>query len=477
MTSFYDVGALLLKEYKEKSPWKYENTYSEEPYYSLKKRIDTLLAGNPLVIGAPGVPGAGKTTFYAYILAKHLKDIICNEIYKHRYLYVYIAPTNDLVRDFFEKFVKFLKGVLGIKCDPAVLSRRLRVYGSKIMAPSFPKLLKAIDEDVVLVASTDWQRVSARILTSKEQFYFIDEASRMTFVRLFIPIADAIARGESRGEIKGFAVIGDENQAVGLTEEERRLLLLHSIRKLYEDSRNHVYVVPLTVSWRLPKETAEPIKIGFYDGNLEGRGTPLKIPNEHEQIKRILAEIKGICRKYISYIEQFLGIASEQPLVHLELSEHFQKGDRYDIGRAKLSWCLAYVVSHLTNKKIAVVTPYTKMAFAIRMLGEIPNVSTTTVASYLGRENNIIIATFGKEQAGSCNTYYMQDPFSFNVQLSRQLNALYTIGSAEMLRVSTEYCKAEISREKWKTDAIVGIEKMRRTVETLLSMEHVVLKI
>jgi len=466
MTSFYDIGALLNRNYSGRSQQYYEILFGASPYKELKERVEEILAGNQAVVVAPGVPGAGKTTFYAYILAKHLKDEICRESISFNYLYIYIAPTNDLVRDFIEKFLGFLKGTFGVECRPEILSRRIRVYGSKVSAPNYPQLLKAIDDEVLLVASTDWQRVAARILTRKEQIYLIDEASRMTFTRLFVSIADAIAKGNTKGDIRGFSVIGDENQAIGLEEEERRFLLLSSIREIAEKGSDRVYIVTLNVSWRLPEDTARPIKFGFYNGDLIGRGTPFNVNPEDEIIRTLMRE--KLCQKYSKYIWDILQVASRYPLVHIELGEHFRIGEKFDEKRAELGWCLAYVLSGLVgNRQVSVVVPYTQMAFAIRILRPPQNVRVATIASYLGREDDIIISIFGKEQASQCNTYYLTDPYTFNVQLSRQRNALFTIGSANILKKSAEYC-IDISEKKPRKKMLIeGWEKLTRTLDEL----------
>jgi hypothetical protein len=466
MTSFYDIGALLNRNYSGRSQQYYEILFGASPYKELKEREEEILAGNQAVVVAPGVPGAGKTTFYAYILAKHLKDEICRESISFNYLYIYIAPTNDLVRDFIEKFLGFLKGTFGVECRPEILSRRIRVYGSKISAPSYPQLLKAIDDEVLLVASTDWQRVAARILTRKEQIYLIDEASRMTFTRLFVSIADAIAKGNAKGDIRGFSVIGDENQAVGLEEEERRFLLLSSIREIAEKGSDRIYIVPLNVSWRLPEDTARPIKFGFYNGDLIGKGTPFKVNPEDEIIRTLMRE--KLCQKYSKYIWDILQVASRYPLVHVELGEHFRIGEKFDEKRAELGWCLAYVLSGLVgNRQVSVVVPYTQMAFAIRILRPPQNVRVATIASYLGREDDIIISIFGKEQVSQCNTYYLKDPYTFNVQLSRQRNALFTIGSADILKMSAEYCIKISEKKPRKKMLLSGWEKLARTLDEL----------
>ena len=473
MTSFYDIGALLNRNYVSRGQLNYEMLFGAPPYEQLKKRVEEILAGNQAVVAAPGVPGAGKTTFYAYILARYLKDNICREGISFGYLYIYIAPTNDLVRDFIEKFLRFLRGTSGVECQPEILSKRIRVYGSKISAPNYPQLLKAIDDEVLLVASTDWQRVAARILARKEQVYLIDEASRMTLTRFFISIADAIAKGNAKGDIRGFSVIGDENQAVGLEEEERRFLLLSSIREIAKKGSDRVYIVRLNVSWRLPEDTARPIKFGFYNGNLIGKGTPFKVNPEDEIIRTLMRE--KLCQKYSKDIWDILQVASKSSLVHIELGEHFQMGEKYDEKRAELGWCLAYVLSSLVgNRQVSVVVPYTQMAFAIRILSSATrmlrppqNIRVATIASYLGREDDIIISIFGKEQVSQCNTYYLTDPYTFNVQLSRQRNALFTIGSANILKKSAEYC-IEISEKKPRKKMLIeGWEKLARTLDEL----------
>lgn len=89
MTNFYDIGALLNRNYSGRGQLYYEMLYGASPYKQLKERVEEILAGNQAVVAAPGVPGAGKTTFYAYILAKHLKDNICRESIRFNYLYIY----------------------------------------------------------------------------------------------------------------------------------------------------------------------------------------------------------------------------------------------------------------------------------------------------------------------------------------------------------------------------------------------------
>ena len=120
------------------------------------------------------------------------------------------------------------------------------------------------------------------------------------------------------------------------------------------------------------------------------------------------------------------------------------------------------------------VVPYTQMAFAVRILSSAirtsrppQNVRVATIASYLGREDDVIISIFGKEQASQCNTYYLRDPYTFNVQLSRQRNALFTIGSADILKISAEYCIKISEKKPEKKILIAGWEKLAKTLDEL----------
>ncbi|AET32833.1 hypothetical protein P186_1406 [Pyrobaculum ferrireducens] len=451
------------------------NMYSMGPYAEIGRYIDDLLAGNPSIVGVPGVPGAGKTTFYAYTMANYLRDIICGGG-RLKTLYVYLAPTNDLLIDFLEKFLGFLRGAFQVDCSPEELARRIRVYGSKIEADKYPQVFKAVDDDVLLVISTEWQRVSARVLSPRNQVYLIDEASRLTMSHFFIPIADGIAKGRQDEDILGFAVIGDVNQAVGLSEGERQLLLLEHVKRLSKGS-GRVHLVDLNISWRLPRGTEEPIKEGYYDGNLEAKGNPFLLKAPHEELKRILSDEH--CRRYEKVINEFIVLASRYPHVHIELDTHFVQGERYDERRARLAWCLARVISALSKKRVSVVVPYNQMAFAVRMLGRLENVHTATVASYLGREDDIIISVFGKEQVGGCNTYYLQDPYIPNVQHSRQKNALYSIGSSEILLSSVDACKKQLGgspNKRYSEDVYEGLEKLHKMIEELQRLEKRVVR-
>ena len=99
-------------------------------------------------------------------------------------------------------------------------------------------------------------------------------------------------------------------------------------------------------------------------------------------------------------------------------------------------------------------------------------VRTATVNAYLGREDDIVIAIFGKERAHECKTFYLRDPYLLNVQLSRYRGALYTIGKAEILRESSEYC-INVNKNDVR---MAGWEKMRRTLETILQNQDVMIK-
>jgi len=111
------------------------------------------------------------------------------------------------------------------------------------------------------------------------------------------------------------------------------------------------------------------------------------------------------------------------------------------------------------------------MVSAIRMSRHLQNVRVATIASYLGREDDIIISIFGKEQVSQCNTYYLTDSYTFNVQLSRQRNALFTIGPVDILKMSAEYCIKISERKPRKKILSSGWEKLARTLKVIQTIE------
>ncbi|MEM1637798.1 DEAD/DEAH box helicase [Pyrobaculum sp.] len=470
--SYYDISRIL--ELKGEGSWKIGiRRYSTQPYSDIEAKINDLLSGNPSVVGVSGVPGAGKTTFYAYVLAKQLKDRICQRRQEGD-LYVYIAPTNDLVIDFLEKFVQILKGAFDVECPPEILAKRIRAYGSKIESRKYSEVLKTINDEVILVAATEWQRVAARLGRSqRRQYYLIDEASRMTFTKLFISIADEIASRRGWKNIQGFVVIGDENQAIGINRVERRHLLLEKIRRLSESGSEGVHHLQLDHSFRLPKGAEMPIKEGYYEGRLRALGQPILLNCESECIKGLGEKCRGLAPT----LEELSIIARKSPLVHIELSNEFRPtidGITFDEKRARIAWCLAQLLSCCSRKRIVILTPYVGMSFAIRLVGNLPgNVRAATVSAYLGREDDIVIAVFGKERAAECKTFYLKDPYLLNVQLSRHRGALYTMGSAEKLINSANYClgnkRGDIREAGW--------EKMRRALQTLLENGDMVIRL
>ncbi len=117
------------------------------------------------------------------------------------------------------------------------------------------------------------------------------------------------------------------------------------------------------------------------------------------------------------------------------------------------------------------VVPYTQMVPAIRMSRHLQNVRVATIASYLGREDDLIISIFGKEQVSQCNTCYLTDPYTFNIQLSRQRNALFTMGSADILKMSAEYCIKISERKPRKKILSSGWEKLARTLKVIQTIE------
>lgn len=447
--------------------------------------ISKIIGGDVSSLAIEGVPGAGKTTLFAKAVADSIGDALCGGV-RSKNLVIYIAPTNALVLEFVAKLYSFLFK----NCSEEDFIKRTRLYGSKIYSKRYPTVLKPINDDVVLVASTEWQRVSARITGgSRKAALLIDEASRMTVSRLLIPIADGLARGrrERLGalEITGVVVIGDENQAIGLTDSERRYLLLRRMRDLTSKDKDHyIKYYFLNESYRLPPGTETPINEGYYGRRIRALGIRPSLKLDVKDIQDIVNEINSKIKisnvTYKVLYDMLYNIfIDHQYLIHVETYE-FKGGDTYCIDRTELAagvvLGLRYALEKAGNKmNISVVSPYAKMSGSpliyLKLSGLRHSIEYGTVTSYIGRESEIVVAVMGKERP--MGTFYFRDPYLYSVQLSRHSKILVTIGCAECLRKAAEYelsRKLERSRgEEWKT----AVEKMMKTAETLYSLTKI----
>lgn len=466
------------------------------------QRVDTIagnvakiVSGETKALGIEGVPGAGKTTLFASSVASVLADALCGGRVG-RDLVIYIAPTNALVLEFLTKLYSFLSSM---GCTMNDFLRRVRAYGSKIYSVDYPEVLKPVDDNVALVASTEWQRVSARIVgRERSAVLLVDEASRMTVSRFFIPIADSLARGkgrkEGRLEFRGLVVIGDENQAIGLSEVERTYLLLQRLKEIsYRDRDNYVEMRQLRHSYRLPPPTEIPLNEGYYkDLKIEALGTPLEAfiktidAMEVEKVFRVI-ERSGIVkddrnRKAVLEALNILFV-EKRPRVHIELYE-FGGADTYELDRTRLAAASAYGVGELAksldiNVNVAVVSPYARQSYSPVALLKLLNLGVAglrygTVTSYIGREDGVVVAVMGKERD---KAFYLRDPYQFSVQLSRHSNALVTIGCAECLVNAAEYQLRRRLRRRPPREYLAALEKMRDTAQALLGDDRYVIRV
>ncbi|ACB40044.1 AAA domain-containing protein [Pyrobaculum neutrophilum] len=475
-TSFYNVDRIVKRLDQEQSRrQRVDVVFKGPPYSDIGKAVEDIVAEKLRVVGVAGVPGAGKTTFYAYLLSNLLGDSLCRGAAEN--LYIYIAPTNELLVDFLEKFAAFMSARGG--CRSSDFAKAVRIYGSKISASEFTQLLKRADERVGLIISTDWQRVYARMYPPRPAYLLIDEASRMTLARFLVPIADGLAKGKPDDLIRGFAVIGDPNQAIGISEDEREWLLLEKAVQLREQGSDYVEIKRLDVSMRLPPETETPIKEGYYAGDLRAMGKPYLLGLTSDEVKEVMKRVAGDCERYGGAVEEALTKLSNTPLLYIE-TEVFEKGDQYDIERAKLTSCLAKAIRAAVElkkdeKRIAVVAPYGKMAFAARILAGDADIRFSTVASFLGREDDIIIAPAAKEYTDIAFwTYYFSDPYIFNVQLSRQRGTLVVIGHMTSLKEETEtlFKRSERGLKRLKKTQVEGLRKLMKTAEMFENLEE-----
>lgn len=472
--SFYNVDEALSRATSLNLP----------SHVNYAKKAKEIIEGEEGALGIEGVPGAGKTTQYAYLVAETMKEELCDQQKLPRRLVIYIAPTNDLLIEFLMKTYKYLS----YSCNKHVFAKRTRIYGSKISASQYYQMLKYADDEVGLVISTDWQRVSYKIRTNKEQVILIDEASRLTLARLFILIADKFAQTTKAQEVRriekhvnmnvnGMVVIGDLNQAIGLLHEERRYLILERLLLLAETG-DKVYKAQLNVSYRLPKPTEEPLNHGYYVNNkIEALGQPIKKLLEETDLDRLF---KNIGLRYKKEVYEVLkkAFVDGNAFVHIE-DKYFQPGDTYDPDRtrfvAELVMSMSLLQSHLKlNKKITMLSPYSKMTMAPKLYlssqGVNIGINAGSVVSFLGRESDIIVSIMGKEYSRRMSTYYFQDPYIFSVQMSRHKNLFINVGCLECLKESLDYELKMIKKAKKREsqELLDAYDRMKKTIQYIL---------
>lgn len=435
--------------------------------------MNKTVEGDISLAAVQGPPGTGKTSVVESFARDKLADFIVSE---NRELVVYVAPTNHLV---FEAFRRVSAQLLKSGYDLRSLLKSIRVYGSKIKpfksessrigdveATEIKQLVSDIDQDVKIVFATEFQRLSSRLAdyVPNKTHIVADEASKSPFFRIFLSLAEKIAREPEEYYPHSLMVLGDPQQAITVPEEYKIIkvpILMKFVQKILRSRNLDDYWVMLNTTFRLPNPSEDPISYGFYDGQLTARYFAKErmkelrdeILDNFTRITHILKQINLGSHSEVEKIAYSIeeALSSNSPIVFID-SRPFRRGDTFDPDRVKLA-TIASAIFQVANKicqfghSVTVTAPYSdvvnSVSFRFRRIG-IPGPNVATVQAIIGGESDVIIAPLGKEWAPdtvidqSLTTIYHREPEILNVQLSRHRAMMILIGNFEKLMKSRD---------------------------------------
>jgi hypothetical protein len=416
-----------------------------------------------------GPPGTGKTTTFAYVVNNMVgaqgNSLDSNEIF------LYIAPTNELVKDMFQKVAVSY----ALSNDLPALKREVRVYGSQFdFSPDWEILNRQIGPEVKTIITTNYQRVFVPREMRPKFHILVDEASKSPLHSPFQALAHDITQS---GELDGsFSIVGDPMQAISLSESyqssNKRMLLMPYILRgmldipadefrdnqtlLNEAERNLSREIFnfLDTTLRLPSPTHKGISEGFYSGGLKSKylfrdrvrineanqNLSKQLSKESESLGQVTDSIQGALDTEKLLI--FFHDNSRDPYSH-------QEGVLYNSRRGEIGIQAAIALSVLTGEKTAIITTYVDQYLQMRMLfqskyasigrkyGVESKISFNTTQSMLGAESYNTVLILGKEyKTGIYGTIYFMEPELLNVQLSRNRGPQLIIGNLPSLERS-----------------------------------------
>ncbi len=451
--------------------------------------------------GVQGPPGTGKTT----VVESFIYNGVSDEIYNIDGIIVYIAPTNHLAAQAFERVVAAL---LARDYTFNDITDIVRLFGSKITAKNCAKIFKQqridifpssdsavkqmvygnVDPDIVkIVFATEYQRVSGRFTRKPSKIYLIvDEASKSPYYRAFISLADAIIRYEDYPYT--LIALGDPEQAITVPEAFRIRnvpLLMPKIKHLLEENNIKDRFVMLDTTYRLPKPSEEPISHGFYEDRLHAyEPATFRLKEISELFEDLRSRAESLIRSNVGWsirLEKVFNsiydaITTCRPIVIMKTSTFRSESTAttYDNARTNLGILASLVIEAFITEaertgsyspsQVMVTAPYsdivTNVSFNYRQrfghLTKQPRVAT--VHAVIGGEADFVVTILGKEYPGSGSSYYLRsddvyktiyfnEPQVLNVQLSRHHKLLVVIGAIDKLaaRYPNHYISKRIS--------------------------------
>jgi len=469
----------------------YRTPMGDDSWHDAVNKVwSAIRLSEPALVAVQGPPGTGKTSVYI----EEFHRVMRNPTEFSNDVFVYIAPTNQLVLQMFARFAYVLLSHTGdFKSFFEYIASNVYIYGSKVSIYSDDdlRLLKrsGLDRELglseeqvrrlihvkdvirkpsggsavqgpIFVFTTEWQQITIEVPNATIKL-LVDEASRSPLHRPFITMAKTILTKALRNEqfyIASFCVVGDPEQAIALEPEysDRGYLIMNAVKRFLEEQRltDRAFAF-LEYTKRLPRPTEEPISKAFYDGRLKSRKearealSVFSYEDVRKACERILAAnpsryVKHLC----SLVES--AVTTQTPM-GIVATPTFPAGETFERERVKASAILAAIFA-LANEslEIAVTGPYVDTvlnaeAYYRRLIENIkppswPKVTFSTVHSMLGDEADVVISVLGKEWTGagddSYTTIYFDEPELLNVQFSRHRRLVIIVGDLERLKSS-----------------------------------------
>ena len=401
--------------------------------------------------GIQGPPGTGKTT----VIEGFVHQLASKDIREMDGLLIYVAPTNYLVMQAFERVAATLiaKGftlsdvvemvkLFGYKINAETPCSKLPEWREIGSVPSDMAVRgivggKIDPSKVKLIFTTEYQRVSSEFAKKpKEIFLVVDEASRSPFYRPFISLADEIMRYKDYPY--ALVGLGDPEQAITISKGlkiEKVPLLMEKIKNILSEYKLDKNYIMLDTTYRLPSPSEKPISHGFYEDKLlafEAAESRLKALEEivedletqaKNRIEQVFSfgSLKGVFDKISE------AVTTHTPIVLVPTSEFNPEKDvsTLDIGRIKLGLKAAIVLGAFISvakeagsyqvPTMMVTAPYSDMvlntSFQWKMIrskasSKIERPRFATVQSVIGGEADIVITMLGKEYVKTKQGYY-----------------------------------------------------------------------
>ena len=440
-----------------------------------------------------GPPGTGKTSVLISSITNILGDLDKNEVL------VYVAPTNELVKDVATKIIPILTKKLEYSVDD--IRKAIRIFGSDFDYRGVPEVRSPINKDVKIILTTDYQKFYISFKEAEGKGYsfsfLVDEASKSPIYRFLTPIAMELIKAEKRGgtepdiHIDSLSVVGDPMQAISkkrIYTMHREYLLMVNILKnmvynvdpsladqlgnsalnLYDIIQQNSSIlsslknfVMLDVTYRVPAPSHMIISTGFYNGRLSANESVEKRLEYRDDLVRAIGRDFIASNKVARKISE--AVANGKGIVYIDVKRtayrDFQ-GENIDSRRAIRAIEAAIAASIVTGKSTKIIPVYRDMATyinfimntqdrykkyveALRNGGQGIDISVGTAHSLLGAEDENVVLVLGKEYLPaysdlSSSTMYFAEPEIFNVQFSRHRALLVIVGNLERLYVNSK---------------------------------------